>query len=160
MKASNFLACCHQRGLVTGSAGYRGLRASHRVELRRRFVPIGAQARALKAAATKSKTPADLLKIPEIQLALLTAAGLSDKAANRLRASAKREAASGFIENSIEPAGANFVQNLVFRFLLTRGGALGGSMRNIGGFMAQKRLTRAIIACLKLAGHDCQWLHS
>lgn len=33
-------------------------------------------------------------------------------------------------------------------------------MRNIGGFMAQKKLTRSIIANLKLAGKDCQWLHS
>jgi hypothetical protein len=52
------------------------------------------------------------------------------------------------------------VEELVFRFLLTRGDTLGGSLRNIGGFMAQKKLTRSIIACLKLAGKACQWLHS
>jgi hypothetical protein len=62
--------------------------------------------------------------------------------------------------NFLEPAGANFVEELVFRFLLTRGDTLGGSLRNIGGFMAQKKLTRSIIACLKLAGKQCQWLHS
>ena len=33
-------------------------------------------------------------------------------------------------------------------------------MRNFGGFMAQKKLTRAIIACLRLAGKTCRWLHS
>jgi hypothetical protein len=48
----------------------------------------------------------------------------------------------------------------VFRFLLTRGDTLGGSMRNIGGFMAQKKLTRSIIAHLRLAGKSCRWLHS
>ncbi len=33
-------------------------------------------------------------------------------------------------------------------------------MRNIGGFMAQKKLTRAIIVYLKLAGQPCRWLHA
>jgi hypothetical protein len=129
------------------------------LEKNRRATPFVAQARALKAAASKAKTPPDLLKIPEIQSALLTAAGVSDKAANHLQASDKREAVAGFLEKFLEPAGTNFVEELLFRFLLTRGDTLGGSMRNIGGFMAQKKLTRAIIAYLKLARHKCQWLH-
>jgi len=33
-------------------------------------------------------------------------------------------------------------------------------MRNVGGFMAQKKLTRAIIAHLRLGEQDCEWLHS
>jgi hypothetical protein len=61
--------------LITSPLGSIGLRAGARVETRRRFIPMRAQARALKAAASKAKTPADLLKIPEIQPALLTAAG-------------------------------------------------------------------------------------
>lgn len=130
------------------------------LEKNRRATPFVAQARALKAAASKAKSPADLLKIPDIQPALLTAAGVSDKATNHLQGSDKREAVDGLIKNFLEPAGVNFVEELVFRFLLTRGDTLGGSMRNVGGFMAQKKLTRAIIAYLKLAGYQCQWLHS
>jgi hypothetical protein len=130
------------------------------LEKNRRATPFVAQARALKAVASRAKTPAELLKIPEIQLALLTAAGVSDKAANHLRESDKQEAVNGFFENFLEPSGANFVEELVFRFLLTRGDTLGGSMRNIGGFMAQKKLTRAIIAYLKLARHQCRWLQN
>jgi hypothetical protein len=91
---------------------------------------------------------------------LLTAAGVSDKATNHLQDSDKREAVNGLIKNFLEPAGANFVEELVFRFLLTRGDTLGGSMRNVGGFMAQKKLTRAILACLKLAGQKCHSLHA
>ena len=130
------------------------------LEKNRRATPFVAQARALKAAASKAKTPADLMKIAEIQTALLTAAGVSDKATNHLEDSDKREAVSGLIKNFLEPAGVNFVEELVFRFLLTRGDTLGGSMRNVGGFMAQKKLTRAILACLKLAGQKCHWLHA
>jgi hypothetical protein len=130
------------------------------LEKNRRATPFVAQARALKAAAGKAKTPADLLKIKEIQSGLLTAAGVSDKATNHLQDADKREAVSGLIKNFLEPAGANFVEELVFRFLLTRGDTLGGSMRNAGGFMAQKKLTRALLACLKLAGQKCHWLHA
>jgi hypothetical protein len=130
------------------------------LEKNRRATPFVAQARALKLAADKAKKPADLLRIPDIQPALLTAAGVSDKAANHLQESDKKEAINGFCENFLEPAGANFIEELVFRFLLTRGDTLGGSMRNIGGFMAQKKLTRAVIAHLQLAKHKCQWRHN
>jgi hypothetical protein len=130
------------------------------LEKNRRATPFVAQARALKTAASKARSPRDLLNIPDIQPALLTDAGVSDKATNHLQDSDKREAVEGLIKNFLEPAGVNFVEELVFRFLLTRGDTLGGSMRNVGGFMAQKKLTRAIIAYLKLAGYQCQWLHS
>ena len=130
------------------------------LEKNRRATPFVAQARALKSAASKAKTAADLLNIVEIQRGLITAAGVSDKATNHLQDSDKREAVVGLIKNFLEPAGVNFVEELVFRFLLTRGDTLGGSMRNVGGFMAQKKLTRAILACLKLAGQKCQWLHA
>ncbi|MBI3598119.1 MAG: restriction endonuclease [Nitrospirae bacterium] len=130
------------------------------LEKNRRATPFVAEARALKTLASKARSPRNLLNIPDIQLALLTAAGVSDKAANHLQDSDKHEAIDGLIKNFLEPAGINFIEELVFRFLLTRGDTLGGSMRNIGGFMAQKRLTRAIIAYLKLSRCPCQWLRS
>lgn len=117
-------------------------------------------ARALKTAASKARSPRDLLDIPDIRAALLTAAGVSDKATNHLQDADKREAVDGLIKKFLEPAGVDFVEELVFRFLLTRGDTLGGSMRNVGGFMAQKKLTRAIIAYLKLVGYQCQWLRN
>jgi hypothetical protein len=123
------------------------------LEKNRRATPFVAQARALKAACSSVTKPVDLLKVPDIQPALLTAAGVSDKAAVHLQDSDKVEAVNGLIKNFLEPAGANFVEELVFRFLLTRGDAL-------GGFMAQKKLTRSILAHLKLAGKTCKWLHS
>ncbi|MGH7888657.1 MAG: AvaI/BsoBI family type II restriction endonuclease [Candidatus Binatia bacterium] len=100
------------------------------LEKNRRATPYVEQGRALKHAAAQAKHPVELLEIPGIQSALVPVSGV------------------------------NFVEELVFRFLLTRGDTLGGSMRNIGGFMAQKKLTRAIIAYLKLTGHQCQWLHN
>lgn len=130
------------------------------LEKNRKATPYVAEARALQAAAASAKTPADLLKIKGIESGLLTAAGLSDKALNHLLPEDKQEAIQGLIKNFLEPAGAKFVEELVFRFLLTRGDTLGGSMRNIGGALAQRKLTRAIISTLTIAGIGYQWQHA
>jgi hypothetical protein len=130
------------------------------LEKNRRASPYVAQARALQAAASHARRPSDLLRIEEIQPALVSAAGVSDKATNHLQDSDKCKAVHGLIENFLEPAGASFVEELVFRFLLNRGDTLGGSMRNAGGFMAQCKLTRSIIAHLKLANKSYRWLHA
>ena len=130
------------------------------LEKNRRASPFVEQARSLKAAASQAKTPADLLHIESIQPALLTASGVSDKAMNYLLPQDKIEAIQGLIAKYLEPAGPAFVEELVFRFLLTRGDALGGSMRNIGGVMGERKLTRATLANLALAGIPYQWLHS
>lgn len=128
------------------------------LEKNRRATPFVAEARALKQGASKARKPSDLLLIPEIQSGLVTAAGVSDKAKGHLEATDKQKAVEELIRNYLDPAGPSFVEELVFRFILTRGDTLGGSMRNIGGFMAEKKLTRCIIACLKVAGQACRWL--
>jgi hypothetical protein len=130
------------------------------LEKNRRATPCVAEARALQAAASKARTPTDLLTIKGIESGLLTAAGLSDKALVHLLPEDKVEAINGLIKNFLEPAGEKFVEELVFRFLLTRGDALGGSMRNIGGVLAQRKLTRAIISTLTIAGVHYMWQHS
>jgi hypothetical protein len=130
------------------------------LEKNRRATPFVEQARSLKAAASQAETPADLLNIESIQPALLTASGVSDKAINYLLPEDKIEAIQGLIAKYLEPAGPAFVEELVFRFLLTRGDTLGGSMRNIGGVMGERKLTRATLANLALAGIPYQWLHS
>jgi hypothetical protein len=130
------------------------------LEKNRRAIPHVAEARALQEAASKARTPADLLAIKGIESGLLTAAGLSDKSLVHLLPDDKVEAINGLIKNFLEPAGAKFVEELVFRFLLIRGDALGGSMRNIGGALAQRKLTRAIISTLTIAGIRYRWQHS
>ncbi len=116
--------------LETTNEGVRAGFAALALEKNRRATPYVEQARALKCAASQAKHPVELLEIPAIQSALVPVSGV------------------------------NFIEELVFRFLLTRGDTLGGSMRNIGGFMAQKKLTWAVIAYLRLTGHQCQWLHN
>ncbi|SNQ59280.1 AvaI/BsoBI family type II restriction endonuclease [Candidatus Methanoperedens nitratireducens] len=127
------------------------------LEKNRRATPLIEEARSLKAAASKISTPASLINIAGIQAALLTAAGVSNKAAGHMEPADQKEAIQGLIKQFLEPAGPDFVEELVFRFLLTRGDALGGSMRNVGGALAQRKLTRAIIATLSVAGISYDW---
>jgi hypothetical protein len=60
------------------------------LEKNRRATPFVEQARALKAAASQAKKPADLLDMADLQPALLTAAGVSDKAASHLQDSRRK----------------------------------------------------------------------
>lgn len=138
--------------LVTSYEATRAGFVALALEKNRRATPYVAEARALQAAASQARTPADLRTLPGIEAGLLAAAGVSDKALVHLQSADKRMAIDGLIENLLEPAGEKFVEELVFRFLLTRGDTLGGSMRNIGGVLAQRKLTRAIIAALRIAG--------
>ncbi len=146
--------------LVTTYEAVRAGFVALALEKNRRATPFVEQARALQSAASKAKKPADLTEIEGIQPALLTAAGVSDKAARHLFQEDKAEAIQGLIKNFLEPAGAKFIEELIFRFLLTRRDTLGGSMRNIGGALAQRKLTRAIISTLRLAAIPYKWLHS
>jgi hypothetical protein len=146
--------------LVTSYEAVRAGFVALALEKNRRASPFVEQARALKIAASSALVPAELTKIEGIQAALLTAAGVSDKAAGHLQPGDKAAAVLGLIENFLAPAGANFVEELVFRFLLTRGDTLGGSMRNVGGVLAQRKLSRAIISTLALAGVPYRWLHA
>jgi hypothetical protein len=130
------------------------------LEKNRRATPYVAEARALQAAASHAESPADLLNVKGIEMGLLTAAGLSDKSLAHLMTEDKIEAIHGLIRNFLEPAGTSFVEELVFRFLLTRGDTLGGSMRNVGGVLAQRKLTRAILSTLAIAGKTYHWQHS
>lgn len=155
------------RGHLKSSAGLRTSYAAVRagfvelaLEKNRRATPFVEEARALKVSASAAKKPGDLKKMAEIRQGLLTAAGVSGKATKHLEESDKDDAIGGLIANFLEPAGDKFVEELVFRFLLTRGDALGGSMRNIGGFMAQRKLTRSMISCLRIAGAGYSWLHT
>lgn len=128
------------------------------LEKNRRATPFIAQARALKSAASQVKAPEKLMTVADIRPALLTAAGLSDKSLTHLQEEDKTLAIQELIQNFLVPAGNNWVDELVYRFLLTRGDTLGGSMRNVGGGLAQRKLTRALISSLTVAGRAYQWL--
>lgn len=129
------------------------------LERNRRATPYVAEARAVKSMAEKARTPRDLIRNTDIAIALLTASGISDKAAGHLTDEIKKVTIQTFVDKYLEPAGDKFVEELVFRYLLTRGDTLGGSMRNVGGALAQTRLCRCILAAISLTRSDFHWYH-
>ena len=118
------------------------------------------EAKALKVFASRAKTPKELLEISEIQDSLLTAAGISDKAKTHLQGEDKKEAIKGLIENFLEPSGKSFVDELVYRFLLTRGDSLGGRMRNLGGKLGEWRFMRILMSTCSVSGVNFEYLDS
>lgn len=146
--------------LVTDSEEIRAGFVALALERSRQATPFVERARALKVSARSAKRPNDLLKIEGIRTALLTAAGFSEKASSHTNETDKTTAIQSFIEKFLEPAGTNFVEELVYRFLLTRGDSLGGSMRNIAGKLAERKVTRSIISALTLTGTTYQWFNA
>ncbi len=130
------------------------------LEKNRKATPFIVEARALKVEASKASNPQKLLEIKSIYTSLLTAAGISDKAKKHLQERDKLQAIKGLIEKFLLPSGKDFVEELVYRFLLIQGDQLGGSMRNLGGSLGERKLARAIISSLNLSGKNYKWHHS
>ena len=130
------------------------------LEKNRLGTPYIEEAKILKVEASKAKTPVSLLKLKNIKAALLTAAGVSEKASSHLTDEDKTEAIRGLIENFLDPSGKDFVEELVYRFLLTKGDSLGGSMRNLAGKLGEKKFIRALISSLSVRGREFGWRDS
>ena len=144
--------------LITPYAETRAGFIALALEKNRKATPFVEEAKALKVIAQQAKTPKELLNIKNIQLSLLTASGISNKARNHLQEEDKKEAILGLIENFLEPSGKDFVDELVYRFLLTKGDSLGGSMRNIAGVLGEWKLTRILISTLAVYGQELKYL--
>ena len=144
--------------LVTPYEETRAGFISMALEKNREATPFIEEAKVLKTFAIKAKKAKDLLSIHEIQSSLLTAAGVSDKARKHMEESDKNEAILGLMKNFIEPSGNDFVDELVYRFLLTRGDSLGGRMRNFAGTLGEWRFTRILISTFSVQGIICKYL--
>ena len=116
------------------------------LEKNKEATPFVEEAKALKVIASKAKKPKELIEIKEIQKSLLTACGISEKAKNYLEEKDKTKAIIGLIENFLEPAGRYFIDELVYRFLLTKGDTLGGVIRNLAGAIGERKFTRTLIS--------------
>ncbi len=146
--------------LITSKDQTRAGFIAFALEKNRRSTPIIESAKSLKVLASQAKTPKALLKIAEIHSGLLTASGLSDKALKYFNEEDKIKAISELIENFLEPAGKNFVDELVYRYLLIKGDSLGGSMRNLVGTLAQQKFIRTLLSNLSIANKNYEWFNN
>lgn len=120
--------------------------------------PYVKNAVAFKAIVKDCISPDEFLDREDIRLFMLTAAGLSDKSLNYLTEKEQTMAISELIEKFLKPAGSNFIDETIYRYLLTKGDAVGGTMRNRIGALGQEKLVRTIISCMNVQGIDYKWL--
>lgn len=120
--------------------------------------PYVKNALAFKAMVATTTSPDDFLSMPEIRPFLLTASGLSDKSMNYLTVEDQTEAIKELIEKFLKPAGKDYIDEATFRYLLIKGDAVGGTMRNKIGALGQERLIRAIFSSIDVQGVRCFWI--
>lgn len=92
-------------------------------------------------------TADEAINDPELRSPLVTAAGFSDKAQSHLT-SDELDAAIKKSLKWLRGRKRGWRMELFSRYLLTRGDSLGGSMRNITGASAGRRLADAVVKCL------------
>lgn len=122
--------------------------------------PYIEEAKALKSLASHISEPKDLLNVKDLRSGLLNASGLSEKSLKFLTDDDKTIAIKGLIEEFLEPAGVNFIDELVYRYLLNKGDALGGKARNLAGSLGEKKFLRSLLSVLNLIGIDYKWKDS
>lgn len=116
----------------------------------RKATPFIEEAKASRVIAFKCSKASELVSIKQIKRSMLTATGVSETVINHLTEADRLGAIQDLIDNFLEPSGDSFIDELVYRLLLTRGDALDDSMRNLAGALGDRKFTRAILSTLKL----------
>ncbi|WP_170235896.1 AvaI/BsoBI family type II restriction endonuclease [Colwellia demingiae] len=103
------------------------------------------------------EAPLDLIKNDDITISMCQAAGISTKAIGYLEPKDTKDLLTDFIQEYLITAGDSYVDQLINRFLLSQGDALGGRMRNIVGGVAGEKLTQNIISALRIRNFDFEY---
>lgn len=122
--------------------------------------PYVRNAFAFKTMVSDITRPEDLLSISQVRPFLLAASGLSDKSMQYLSTDDQTHAIEELIEKFLVPSGSNFVDEAIYRYLLIKGDAVGGIMRNRIGVLGQEKLIRCILACMNVQGIEYAWIQN
>jgi len=137
--------------LVTTHESQRNGFLEYALRKSKKSIPYIDKAKALKLILEqKTKKPKDILKLDDVKSSCYEAAGVSVKATAYLSEDDLNDILEEFIKEFLEPAGKQYIEELIYRYLLTLGDALGGRMRNLVGAIANEKLTRNIISQLQV----------
>lgn len=114
--------------------------------------PFVEKAHAFRALVKSVKNSTDLVHLGTVRQFMLSAAGLSDKSLKYLSEEDQQKALDDLDDKFLKPAGNRFVDEAIYRFLLIKGDAVGGSMRNIIGKFGEWELVRSIMLMLDIQG--------
>lgn len=143
--------------LVTDRVDTRAGFIAMALEKNNRAVPFVEEAKVLRLLSNQIASPNDIPKTKEIRAGALTASGLSDKSLGYLSVEDQDAALLAMIEKFLLPAGKDWIDELVYRFLLIKGDTLGGQMRNVAGVLGARKFMRALISVLNLSGIEYFW---
>lgn len=139
--------------LVTTHAAYRAGVLEIALFKNKESIPYLDKAKALFVALKQNtRTCSDILAMAEIHETVLEAAGITQKTKKHLTAEDKSDLLRKFIDEVLAKAGRNYVEEIVYRYLMALGEQLGGHMRNRIGNLARGKMVRQIVAQLKIAG--------
>lgn len=122
--------------------------------------PYVKEAMAFYKALKKAKTIEDLLASKNYRRDLASACGFSDKAMAQLTKVELNRAIKKVLTRIYRESGQNFRESILYRYLLTRGDTLGGSMRNITGSFAGIKFTEKILEKLSKTKHKVKVVRS
>lgn len=122
--------------------------------------PYVKSALAFKAMVSHTRSAEELIMIPQVRPFLITAAGLSEKSLSYLDEGDRTMAIQELIEKFLKPAGSAYIDEVIFRYLLVKGDAVGGTMRNKIGALGQERLIRAIFSSMSVRDITCEKMSS
>jgi type II restriction enzyme len=110
------------------------------------------RAEEFKNALEEVDTIDQLLKLTDFRNEVLAAAGFSDKAAGHFSEGDLDDSLKTVFQKIFAGGAATVREQLVYRYLLTKGDTLGGSMRNFVGALAATKLTASLIKALRSKG--------
>lgn len=113
------------------------------------FVTIAHHFRAL---VKNIETSTELIQCAAVRKFMLSAAGMSDKSLAYLDEEDQQVALNNLNENFLIPAGKQFVDEAIYRFLLIKGDAVGGTIRNMIGKYGEIELLRSLVNILNIQG--------
>lgn len=114
---------------------------------------------------TKTHNVGEVLQLPNVEDALLDAAGVMQKTRRFLETDEKRKLIQDFLKKVIAPTGEQYAEEIVYRYLMSLGEQLGGRMRNLVGRSAQAKFSRTLLSQIRLSklhfavhGKNGKWL--
>jgi len=122
--------------------------------------PYVEEAKTFYGVLKKVKSVDELLASQKYRKDLASACGFSDKARSQLTEVELNGAIKKVLTRIYKSAGSDFREEILYRYLLTKGDTLGGSMRNLTGASAGTKLTEKIIERLSGSKKKIQVLKS
>ena len=122
--------------------------------------PFVEEAKAFCQALKKVKMVEELLALRNYRNDLASACGFSDKAKAQLTETELNSAIKKVLARIHKESGSEFRENVLYRYLLTKGDTLGGSMRNLTGVSAGTKLIEKILEKLSKSGRKVEIVKS